>query len=457
MQNLPFRLLIRLRESYWFWPSVLTVGAIVLGIVMPILDRMAGTAWSASLTFIHTSEPEGARAILTTLASAILGVGGVAFSITIVAVSFASSNYGPRLIGNFMGDRINQFVLGTFVATFVYCIVVLTTVHDASSVEKVEIGQFVPQLSIYCSLVLGLVCIAAMIAYIHHIPESINIMNLTQAIGARLCQEVTAMLDEEVARDRERADADAVAPWHRESDASDRVLRALHPGYVQHFHIKRLDELAHEHSVQVVLERSPGDFVATGEPLMAIRPAEKVDEALMTALSGCLTLGAERTDLQDVLFLSDQLVEVLVRALSPGINDPNTAMLCLDWLRAGLVDFARRAPARPPSRYDAVLYSRVTFETMLDRSFDRMRQHIARDRTVTLYAMAGLADIAIAARSQAMADACARQLERLGQAAVELQPDSVERAEVEAALKLERARNANRATKEIGGSERREP
>ncbi len=452
MYSLNFRLFNRLRESYWFWPSVLTLGAIILGVALPELDAVIGEKWTRAMVFVHASSSDGARAILTTLASATLGVGGVAFSITIVAVSFASSNYGPRLIGNFMSDRVNQMVLGVFVATFTYCITVLTTVRNGATVDSVYVESFVPQIAIYFALILGILCIVSLIAYIHHIPESINIMNLMEKIGENLRNSIIAMLDEEDERDRIFNNEIDVSSWDidPDSDVPQAVLRSTSPGYLQHFDLKHLNSIAREHKVQIALERAPGDFVAAQELLISIRPADKASQSVLNSLASCYTLGATRTAVQDVTFLSDQLVEVLVRALSPGINDPHTAMLCLDWLRAGLAAFARRAPSQPVGPRDAVLYKRITCESMMERSFDRMRQHIASDRTVTLYAVGALADIAIVASRLSMVQACERQMKRLVRSALELQRESLAREEIEEALKGALEMVGRRRSSEIG-------
>jgi len=421
----------RLRKSYWFWPSVLTLCALVLGFLLPWIDGQVGTDWMNAVPFLQPMGVDGARALLTMLAGGILGVAGVAFSITMVAVSFASANYGPRLIGNFMGDRVNQLVLGVFVATFVYCTTVLATVHSSPD----DPATFVPQISVLVSLALALASVGALIAYIHHIPESINIMNLMEKIGAKLRISIIRMLDEEDARQREFADEIDVSAWAgADTTLAPAIVRTDRPGYLQQFDLTQLNVVARQHGVQISLERAPGDFLAAQEMLMAVRPADKLSNDLVQALASCYTLGAARTAVQDVLFLSDQLVEVLARALSPGVNDPHTAMLCLDWLRAALAAFARRPPSVPTGPNEAVLYNRVTFETMLDRAFDRMRQYVASDRTVTLYALGALADIGVVASRETMVDACRRQMRRLATSAEERQVERLARTEIDARL-----------------------
>ena len=183
IHTLVFTWLSSLRRTYWFWPSAMTAGAVVLGFALPLLDATLGADWTRSVGFVRATQVDGARAILTTLAGAALGVAGVAFSITIVAVSFASANFGPRLIGNFMADRTNQIILGVFVATFVYCITVLSTVHDRVELEEDVLQAFVPQISTLFAVLLTLASVGALIHYIHHIPESINVMNLTASLG----------------------------------------------------------------------------------------------------------------------------------------------------------------------------------------------------------------------------------------------------------------------------------
>lgn len=410
----------------------MTLGAVVLGFFLPYLDLRLGANWMQAVGFIRATEVDGARAILTTLAGATLGVAGVAFSVTIVAVSFASSNYGPRLIGNFMGDRKNQIVPGIFVATFVYCITVLSTVHSSSERSDSTLEAFVPQLSILFALLLTLAAVGALIAYIHHVPESINIMNLTAKIGEKLHCSIISMLDLETARSKEQHETPEVQARGLDPQVAQReVICAEVAGYLQQVDMESLAALAQEKQIVILLHRAPGDFLVAGEQIMSAVVVKTADESIAHRMRKSYTLGSSRTDVQDVLFLSDQLVEVLGRALSPGVNDPHTAMLCLNWLRSGLVAFAERPPSHLSTSGYPVRYQVVTFEEMLNRSFDRMRQYIAADRTVTLHALAVLADIALAASRQVMADACVKQICALSTSAHELLTESVAHDEIE--------------------------
>ena len=433
MHNLVFRQLVNLRENYWFWPSMMTLLAVVLGFVLPYLDILLGPGWIQAVGFLRPTDVDGARAILTTMAGATLGVAGVAFSVTIVAVSFASGNYGPRLISNFMGDKENQIVLGIFVATFVYCITVLSTVHTGANggIGTAE-DPFVPQTSVFFAMLLTLASVGALIAYIHHVPESINIMNLTAKIGHNLQSAIIKMQEKESAcPDDGQQDVEA---WRNPPRDGDEIIFANAAGYLQQFDLESLVALARAHKTQITLHRAPGDFLVTGEIIMSAGMLRSADGSFAGKLLHCYSQGTNRTDLQDVLFLSDQLVEVLGRALSTGINDPHTAVLCLNWLKSGLVEFARRPPAQAARKSDPVLYRRVSFQDMLDRSFDQMRQSIATDRTVTIHALRVLADIAEVASRGAMVVACVDQMHRLVQSAKESLEESVAHAEIDVAL-----------------------
>lgn len=434
MHSFIFRWITRLRQNYWFLPSVMTFAAVLLGFVLPYVDTRIGPDWVRSVGVIRATDVDGARAILTTLAGATLGVAGVAFSVTIVAVSFASSNYGPRLIGNFMGDRTNQVILGVFVATFVYCIAVLSTVHTSAEFSDTTLASFVPHASVFFALLLTLAAVGALIVYIHHIPESINIMNLTAEIGKKLHNAIVTMLDEDEQRGRTEQDA-SIEPWHTPSQLEGGLkICAKVAGFIQQFDLEALSTLARKNRLQIVLHRSPGDFIVAGEVIMSAHPATPAEASIAEKMRNCYTQGANRTDAQDVLFLSDQLVEVLGRALSTGVNDPHTAMLCLDWLRAGLVAFARRSAAEPARKSDLVFYRRVTFEDMVNRSFDEMRQYVAADRTATLRALSVLEDLALVVSRQKMVDVCVLQMKRLAGSANELLAESAARKEIEVEL-----------------------
>jgi uncharacterized membrane protein len=176
-----------LRASYWFIPFCMLLSAIALAWITRWLDSTSIVENLKYSSTILASGATDARAILSVIATAVMGVAGVTFSITIVAVSFASSNFGPRLIGNFMRDKGSQLTLGTFVGTFAYCLVILVTVQGKSiDSTGVPLESFVPYLSVITSVVLALLCIGVLIYFIHHVAETINIENIIDDIGRQL-------------------------------------------------------------------------------------------------------------------------------------------------------------------------------------------------------------------------------------------------------------------------------
>ena len=433
--------LYEVRNSYWFVPAVMTAGAFMLGFLMPVLDAWAGDGWVGAIPFLTLLSVDGARAMLTTIAGSIIGVAGVTFSIAIAAVSFASGNYGPRLIGNFMRDRGNQFTLGTFVAAFVYCVVVLRAIHagtDAAAGESA--AAFVPQGSIMLAMALMLLSIAVLIFFIHHVPESINIMNIAARIGRDLKTSVHTLfpdVKDEAARTDEPEREDAPDDEREPTDADDPVMRergyhaedalavrADSAGYLQQFDLDHLDSVAEGDRLVVRVLVRPGSFVTTQDPVMLAwreRGAEGVElgDDQRDALLGCFTIGSERTNFQDILFLVDELVEIAARALSPGVNDPFTANACFDWLRAGLIEFVRRAPDREfeTNGNERVVVFPVSFARVLSAVMDQSRQYLASDRNATLHALSTLAEVGHACRFPEQRETVLEQMDKLCAAA----------------------------------------
>ena len=418
--------LMELRQNYWFWPSVLTIAAVILGVGVPAIDRVIGGAWMDQTGLLRAIQVDGARSLLATLAAAVLGVAGVSFSITIVAVSFASGTFGPRLVGNFMRDRTNQVVLGIFLGTFVYCITVLGTVHDATGEGgSAGLPTFVPQLAIMLAQAFTLASVGALIYFIHHVPESINIMNLAARIGHALRETLSK-------RPEEREETTLDGPPDRNEPARD--VTAATTGYLTEIDIERLHKLADENDIDVVLDRTAGDFVLAGELVLVARPRGLAKEVDPDEFATCIAIGPERTADQDELFLADELVEIIGRALSPGTNDPHTAITCLDWVRAALAAFARGCPGGEWRRHGHVTYRRITFESLTAHVFGRVRQYVASDRNATLHALEVLTTVALAA-PLSRRHAVAAEAGALASAAADALPSASARDEVALAHK----------------------
>ena len=323
MPSLPERIR-RIRETFWWRPAALVAAAVVLAEVLVLIDRLLDTSsWSQGSAW--QLGVEGSRGLLTAIGSSMLGVAATAFSITVAVIATASSSYGPRLVRNFMTDRGNQLVLGSFLATFVYSLLVLRSVRSAD--EDLGTDAFVPFLSVHLAILLALVDVAALVYFIHHIAESIQISTL----AVRLREELASVAEHEYAdppRDGKRDVDEAV------SDVRDRghAVRATRAGFVVSVDRERLVDAVAEADGLAVMDVAAGDHVIEGEPLLHSTTADEHDEAL----SDCVLVGGARTPVQDARFAVQQLVEMAVRALSPGTNDPYTARNAIQELGAGL-------------------------------------------------------------------------------------------------------------------------
>ncbi|MEM7566029.1 MAG: DUF2254 domain-containing protein [Pseudomonadota bacterium] len=391
-----------IRASYWFIPSLMFTGAVALSFVTLWIDAIWGAEWMNTLKIFELTDVESARSVLGVIAQSMIGVAGVTFSITLVAVTNASSQFGPRLVGNFMRDRGNQITLGTFISTFIYALMVLRSV-SASTEEQIA---FVPHISVLLAIGFAVLSVGVLIYFIHHVPASIDIGTITSSVGRAL----RGRLDETFPRAGGPGEAPANLSAHR-FDGARRVL-SDETGYLQTVQDDVLIAIAEEEGLLIRLQFRPGDFVMAGETLLHAAAAEEredVDTALGLSreadLRACFAIGDDKTADQNLLFLVEELVEIAIRALSPGVNDPFTAMTCLDWLTSALAEMA--AQERPsPYRTDAggtvrLIAHSVDFERLLDEALPRLLPYVARDAMTATHLLRRLAIICSAIESEA--------------------------------------------------------
>ncbi len=378
-------------SSLWFIPALMTIITVGASFATITLDGAVKERLASEVGWIWAGGPEGAREILSTIAGSMITVAGVVFSITVVVLTLASSQFGPRLLRNFMRDTGNQVVLGTFISTFTYCLLVLRTIRSDGTGE-----EFVPHISVTIGIVLALASLAVLIYFIHHVSISIQAPIIIARVADELDRGIERMfpekLGEDVKEDTEpdRRDLPPETQGHPvSSDAS---------GYLQAIDTDGLMELAEAKDLLIRLEYRPGQFIVTGNNLLLIWSKQPVDESLVGKVNGLFFLGPERTEEQDVEFSVHQLVEVGVRALSPGINDPFTAMTCVDRLGEAL---SRLAERELPSkyRYDEghklrVIAKGTTFADVADAALNQMRQYGRSSASVTLRLLESLAVVA---------------------------------------------------------------
>jgi uncharacterized membrane protein len=341
----------RLGERFWFVPAVLCLGAVLVAELLIWVDRaweLILPAWADAV--LYRVGESGSRDILAAIAGSSLGVAGTTFSITMAVLALTSSSYGPRLIRNFMADRGNQVVLGVYVATFLYSLLVLRSVRAVGDPGDPDAEVFVPHLAINFAVVLAVLNVAVLIYFIHHISDSIQISTIARRVRTDLHGTVDRLYPDQLGGDVRDVDGDDDLPDGLDEDAAQ--VHATLPGYVTSVRGEDLVEAAREADVLVHLCVRPGQYVLDESLVARVHPPERATEEVIEAVRGAIHVDDARNPYQDVSFAVQQLTELAVRALSPGTNDPFTAVNALDDLSSGL---SRLAERETPSsrRYDA--------------------------------------------------------------------------------------------------------
>ena len=398
-----------LRSSLWFVPGLIVLGSIAIAFALIEVDSRISREMLIKYPRLFGAGADGSRGMLTAIGGSMMTVAGVTFSLTLAALAQASSQYTPRILRNFMGDRANQVVLGSFVGIFVYCLVVLRTIRGGDE------GVFVPSLSVVFAIFLAIVGIALLIFFIHHIALSIQASNLIASAAEETYAAIDRLFPQQVGEssgdeteDAHAADELANRSWHE--------IPSRATGYVQSIDDERMIELATEHDTVIQMECGIGAFVVENEPLTSLALNSAPDEKLIKRLNSIYTISRHRTVEQDAAFGVRQIVDIALKALSPGINDTTTAVTCVDYLTSIC---ARLANRRLPERYRyhdenlRVIARGATFESMLDDSFDQIRESAEGNAGIIVRMLHGLKTVARQTRSQDRLRHIAAHLERV--------------------------------------------
>jgi len=417
-----------LRASYWFLPSIMTLASMIVALAVVRLDEAIGNRQLSELGWIYTGGANGARQLLATVAGSMITVAGTVFSVTVVALSLASNQFGPRLLQNFMRDRGNQVVLGTFIATFAYCLLVLRTVRGT------EDGDFVPNVAVTLGVVLALASVGVLIYFIHHASIQMQAPLIIANVGRELCQRIRDQFPDELTNtDRDLANHRQSVDQNQFFDRPAATIAAADSGYIQDIDEQQLRRLATEHDLVVRIVHRPGQFVIAGAALVEVAPQLPKDE-LTGQLRRAFLIGPQQTPTRDIEFAVRQLVEVAVRALSPGINDPYTAVGCIDYLGAALSELAgRKLP--PEVLYDDAGAPRLIrypfrFADVSDTAIRQIRQYGATSAAVLVRLQEMIADVLPHVRRCDDRDALLRQA-LFSKSAAELLPQPADRQDVE--------------------------
>ncbi len=381
--------------SFWFVPAAIVIGAVALAVGMVVLGASIEFNVDKKWPLGFGAGAAGSRGLLTAVASSMITVAGVVFSITIVALSLTSSQYTSRVLRNFMRDTINQVVLGVFVGIFAYCLVVLRTIRGGDE------GAFVPSLAVLVGLLLAFVGIGFLIYFIHHIALSIQASSIIAAAASETIDAVDRIfpdgLGEEVAIDHKTAEEqrDIAHVWN--------AVPGQKTGYIESINGEALLSLANDWETTFRMERGLGEFIIEGVPLLSVADAPELTEDRIAAVNALYVVGRHRTLQQDAAFGIRQIVDVALKALSPGINDTTTAVMCVDYLAAILVRLASRdipTLRRQVEGTTRLIARGPTFGSLLSEAFDQIRQNAEGNVAVLLRQLEALETISGATDSK---------------------------------------------------------
>jgi len=346
----------------------------------------AASAWVPTVLFPSHADPQVAQIILAGIAASIMTVVSIVFAILLMTLTLASMQFSPRIIVSFSRDRVTQWTLGIFLGTFLYCMAALPAARSLPH-------PFAPVATVLGAMVLALICVGLLLFFIHHISQAISVNHIVD----RIAVETEAMIDE-------------IMPWPHRLNYHVEDAEPLRPnpsevavfseasGYIRFVDTRRLVALAKHYHVTIRVLRRVGHFVPEGIPLMMVSKGNRLPPEGTAELLAAFDLGPTRTLQQDVEFGVLQIVDVALKAISPAVNDPTTAINCIDQLSRILIRFASREPPEdllydPPGIVRASIGS-IHFERLLEAALEQIRMYSKTDVAVSLRLLRALGDIA---------------------------------------------------------------
>ncbi len=381
----------RLQESFWFIPSLLTIASLAIAYISLSLDRdypNAVTRW-LYLPEIHL---EGGRQIVTVVASSIITVSSLVFSLTFVALTTLSQQLGPRLLIFFMNDRLVQFILGYFIGLFLFSLTVLGAIGAGDS------QMFVPQISIYFTAFSALLAFVLMIFFIHHIAQSVQTDKVIFRLGEDLKNAITKINSVDDEHKTDISETAEITGKKYMNSAHSTLVPALRSGYIQFIDYATAEKLVTEHDSVIEFKCRPGHFVIEDVPVGQLYGNKSVEDELIGQLQETVQMSEQPSQSQYAEFEFNALVEIALRALSPATNDPFSAISCINQITDGLAQILRNQ-TRPSALYDENEKLRVvlhpqSFSHFFDTVFHPLRQNGLSNMQVLLHLCFVLATLA---------------------------------------------------------------
>ncbi|MCF8360589.1 MAG: DUF2254 domain-containing protein [Prolixibacteraceae bacterium] len=402
-----------LNTSFWFVPILMLLITIGSAIGFIYIDSQIRFTPEGILKYLLPASVDSARSILSIIAGAMIGVAGTVFSITLVVLTLASSQLGSRLVRNFMYDKLNQVVLGTYVSSFVFCLIILSSLKDNESFH------FVPAISVLAALASAIAGIILLIIFIHHVSISIQSDKVISDISIAMSKSLRILFPDEIGHDEEKPAPDINALKKEYTNKEEVICNKS--GYLQSVDGQGLMNIAQDNDCIIILHHRPGDYLIQNMVLCYILCNEACSEEVHNAILNNFILGKVRTPLQDAEYSIHQMVEVASRALSPGVNDPYTAIACIDNLTS-VMCYLTGVIFPSPYRYDSqdtlrVIADNHTFSGMLNAAFNQIRQFSDGNPSVMIRLMEAMSIISTFSRSNNQQDIIVQHAEMIMNAA----------------------------------------
>ena len=388
--------------------------ALALGCAGALLSELEESfpalgGWTRGAPFPSHADPQVAQIILGGIAASIMTVVSIVFAIMLMTLTLASMQFSPRIIVSFVQDRVTQWTLGIFLGTFLYCMAALPAARSLPH-------PFVPVFAVMGAMLLAVACVGWLLFFIHHISRAISVNHIVARIAADTIAMIDQMMPWPHRHDRLAGAAAASANWEAtvENDVS---------GYIRFVDRKRLVELAKTYKVKINVLRRVGHFVPAGVPLLAVSKDGRLTPEGMAELRGAFDFGPTRTLQQDVEFGVLQIVDIGLKAISPAVNDPSTAINCVDQLSSIMIRFASREPPEAvlydPPGTSRVVIRWIGFDRLLDAAFEQIRLYSKSDVAVSLRLLRALGDIAATTPDSAYRRTLAERGRRVGAGCME--------------------------------------
>jgi uncharacterized membrane protein len=385
--------LYALRGGFLIRPLAIALVLGTAGAVMSSLEESFAEVgrWIPTVLFPSQQDPGVAQIILSSIATSIMTVVSIVFAILLMTLTLASTQFSPRILISFVRDRTTQWTLGIFLGTFSYCMAALPAARALPH-------PFVPAATVSGAMLLALGCVGWLIYFIHHVSQSISVNHIVD----RIARETELVIDEYMPYPRN--------PFHLDnldnisSSKPGAAVLSRQSGYIRYADINRLIALARDYGIWVRLERRVGHFVPAGVPIIWVSKPERVSPEREVHLLAAFDVGPTRTMQQDVEFGIIQIVDIALRAISPAINDPSTAISCIDQLSRVIIYWLGREPAKwryyAPPHVLRLVVPWITFEGLIGTAFDQIRHYAIADVAVSLRLIRAFRDIATAAKRQ---------------------------------------------------------